>query len=61
MAIQLLLEEADQLHRVSARLEGLADEHTSVTSELLTIASSVRSAATLLSVLVQTKLQRSPG
>lgn len=56
MAFQLLLDEVEHLHGVSARLEGLADEHTRVTAELLTIAGSVRSAATLLAGLVATRL-----
>jgi hypothetical protein len=38
------------------RLEGLAEYHPRVTEEILTIAGSVRSVATLLAVLVDTKL-----
>ena len=61
MAVQLILEEVEHLHGVSTRLEGLADEHAHVSEELLTIAGNVRSVATLLAVLVATKLQRHPG
>lgn len=61
MAFQLLLDEVEHLHGVSTRLEGLADEHSRVTAELLTIAGSVRSAATLLAVLVATRLHGRDG
>ena len=56
MAFQLLLDEVEHLHGVSTHLEGLADEHSRVTAELLTIAGSVRTTATLLAVLVATRL-----
>ena len=58
MPYQLLLDEVEHLHGVSKRLEGLAEQHTNVTEELLTIAGSVHSTATLLAVLVATKLPK---
>jgi hypothetical protein len=61
MGFEPILNEVEHLHGVSARLETLADEHTPVTQELLTIAGSVRSTATLLAVLVATRLQRPSG
>jgi len=58
MPYQPILDEVEHLHGVSTRLEGLADEHPGATKELLTIAGNVRSVATLLSLLVATKLHR---
>ena len=56
MAFEALLDEVDQLHQVGSRLEGLAEDHALVVRELLTIAANVRNVATVLSVLVATKL-----
>jgi hypothetical protein len=55
MALEAILHEVEQLRQVGNRLEGLAEEHPPVSSALLTIAGSVRNAATLLGVLVATK------
>jgi hypothetical protein len=55
MPFHAILREADQLQNVSKRLEALAEEHALVSEPLLTIAGSVRNAATLLEVLVATK------
>ena len=55
MPFQAILREVDQLHNASARLEALAEQHPSVSEPLITIAGSVRNAATLLEVLVVTK------
>jgi hypothetical protein len=57
MRFQAILDEVEHLNGVGTRLEGLADEHTVATQELLTIAGSVRSVATMLSLLVTTKLR----
>ena len=57
MSFDAILNEVEQLQSVSARLEKLAEHHESVTTQLLTIAGSVRSTATLLAVLVATKLR----
>jgi hypothetical protein len=51
-----LLSEAERVKSVSNRLEWLADRHPHVTQALLTIAESIRSTATLVEVLVATKV-----
>jgi len=61
MAFKAILDEVDQLHNVSTRLEGLAEHHPPVSEELIKIAGSVRGAATLLAVVVATKLHGRDG
>jgi len=61
MSFDAILHEVEQLHGVGTRLEGLAGRLTPVAEQLLTIAGSVRSTATLLAVLVATKLQTRDG
>lgn len=61
MAINLLLDEVERLHGISARLSELANQHEQITTELLTIAGNVHSAATLLAVVLATKFNRPPG
>ena len=61
MRYQPILNEVENLHGVSTRLEGLANQHPIVTEELLTIAGNVRRIAVLLAVLVATKLHGSDG
>jgi len=56
MPSKALLHEAQQLKDVSGRLELLAEEHPTVTDAILTISGSIRSTATILEVLVATKL-----
>ena len=56
MRSNALLHEAQQLNEVSGRLELLADEHPTVTGAILTICGTIRSTATILEVLVATKL-----
>lgn len=56
MAFEAIMNEVNQLHSVSTRLEGLAEDHPPVLTELLSIAGNVRSVATVLEVLVATKL-----
>jgi hypothetical protein len=51
-----ILYEAQKLHDVSDRLDSLADQHPLVSEALLTISGSIRNAATLLEVLVITKM-----
>jgi len=55
MPFEAILNEVDQLHGVSTRLEGLAEEHPPVSEALMTIAGSVRNSAVVLAVLVATK------
>ena len=57
MALNLLLDEVEQLNGVSKRLRELADRHEHITTELLTISGNVHSAATLLAVVVATKFK----
>ena len=51
-----ILHEARQLHGVSDRLDSLADQHPKVSEVLIGISGSVRNTATLLEVLVATKI-----
>ena len=55
MPFEALLQEVEHLHGVCSRLEGLADQHSAVTSELMVIANSVRDIAVILAVLVATR------
>ena len=55
-AKKMLLEQVDQLQAVSARLESVAEKHSSLAEPLMKIAGTIRSCATLLDVLVSTKL-----
>lgn len=55
MAFEAILHEVEQLHQVSKRLDGLAEQHPPVSEALLTIAGSVRNTAAVLAVLVATK------
>jgi len=56
-----ILHEARQLHNVSDRLDSLAETHPVVSDALITISGSVRNTATLLEVLVATKMGLLPG
>lgn len=56
MPVQALQYEIDQLKKVSERLQTLADQHPSVTEALIRIAAHVLNTATLLQVLVQSRL-----
>jgi hypothetical protein len=56
MPSNAILREAQHLHDVSDRLDFLAGEHPLVSDALITISGSVRNTATLLEVLVATKI-----
>jgi hypothetical protein len=58
MPIEAILHEVEQLHDVSKRLVVLAEQHPPVSDALLTISGSVRNTATVLGVLVATKMTR---
>ena len=58
MPFEAILNEVDQLHSVSTRLEGLAEQNPRVSDALMTIARSVRNTAVLLAVLVATKSRK---
>ena len=51
-----ILHEVQQLYNVSDRLDSLAEQHPRVTEGLISIAGSIRNTATLLEVLVATKM-----
>ena len=51
-----ILQEVQQLYKVSDRLDSLAGPHPLVSEALITISGSVRNTATLLEVLVATKI-----
>ena len=51
-----ILQEVQQLYNVSDRLDLLAEQHPLVAEALITIAGSVRNTASLLQVLVETRL-----
>jgi hypothetical protein len=55
-----ILDEVEHLHRISTRIEELAEGHPALGTELLIIAGNVRNTATVLAVLVATKLQTKP-
>jgi hypothetical protein len=56
-----ILKEAQQLYNVSDRLDLLAEQPPTVSEALITIAGSVRSTATLLEVVVATKMSPLSG
>jgi hypothetical protein len=56
MPSKAILREAQKLHNVSDCLDALAGEHPVVSDALVTISGNVRHTATLLEVLVVTKL-----
>ncbi|MGA9642965.1 MAG: hypothetical protein WBQ72_16330 [Terriglobales bacterium] len=56
MPPSLILHEAQQLYKVSDRLDLLSEQHPTVSAALTTISGSVRNTATLLEVLVATKM-----
>ena len=61
MAFEAILNEVDLLNLAGDRIEGLAEHHPPVSEALISIAGNVRSAATVLAVLVETKLRRRDG
>jgi hypothetical protein len=56
MPSNAILREVQQLYNVSDRLDLLADEHPIVSEALITISGSVRNTATLLEVIVATRM-----
>ncbi len=61
MPLNAILQEAQHLHDVSDRLNLLAESHAPVSDALITISGSVRNTATLLEVLVATKITPHSG
>jgi len=58
MPFDAILCEVERLHDVSERLVVLAEQHPLVSEALLTISGSVRNSATVLGVLVATKMSK---
>ena len=61
MPSNAILHEVQQLYNVSDRLDLLAEEHPVVSEALITISGSVRNTATLLEVLVATRMGQFSG
>jgi hypothetical protein len=61
MAFEMIMAEVDQLNLAGDRIEGLADHHLPVSEALISIAGNVRATATVLAVLVETKLRGGTG
>ena len=61
MPATAILYEIQKLYGVSDRLESLSEQHPFVSEALLSISGSVRNTATLLEVLVATKMARLSG
>jgi hypothetical protein len=58
MPIDAILCEVERLHDVSERLATLAEVHARESEALMTISGSVRNIATVLGVLVATKMSK---
>ena len=56
MHTNAILHEVQQLYNVSDRLDSLAEQYPLVSEALITISGSIRNTATLLEVLVETKI-----
>jgi hypothetical protein len=61
LVFDAILNEVDQLNQAGDRIEGLAEHHPPVSEALLSIAGNVRATATVLAVLVATKLRNGDG
>ncbi|HKN69780.1 MAG TPA: hypothetical protein VJX30_02045 [Terriglobales bacterium] len=61
MSPKSILQEVQQLYNVSDRLASLAEQHPLVSEALVTISGSVRNTATLLELLVATKMAPAAG
>lgn len=57
MPIEAILCEVERLHDVSERLAVLAEKYPAVSEALMIISGSVRNSATILGVLVATKMR----
>ena len=61
MHLNAILDEVQQLYNMSDRLDTLAEQHPLVSEALITISGSLRNTATLLEVLVVTKIAALSG
>jgi hypothetical protein len=57
----VFLHEVQQLYNVSDRLDLLSEQHPHVSEALASLSGSVRNIATLLEVLIATKIAPPPG
>lgn len=57
MAFESIMAEVDELNLSGDRIEELAEHHPPVSEALISIAGNVRATATVLAVLVETKLR----
>lgn len=57
MAFEAIMAEVDLLNLSGDRIKGLAENHPRVSEALISIAGNVRATATVLAVLVETKLR----
>jgi len=56
MAVEAIMAEVNHLNQAGDRIEALAEHHPVVEEALITIAGNVRGSATILALLVETKL-----
>ena len=61
MPTKVLLKQVDQLQRVSARLESIAEKHPTLSDPLFKVSEAIRACATFLDVLVATTLNAEPA
>jgi hypothetical protein len=61
MHLIAILHEVQKLYKVNDRLESLAEQHPVVSEALITISGSVRNTATLLEVMIATKMASVSG
>jgi hypothetical protein len=61
MSATKILDEAQNLNRVSNRLDSLAEQHPVASDALLVIAGRIRDTSVLLQVLVATKIPQPPA
>ena len=61
MAVEAIMAEVDQLNQAGNRIEALAEHHPIVEEALMTIAGNIRGSATILALLVETKLRGGDG
>ncbi len=56
MPFEAILHEIEQLHDISERLATLADRHPLMSEALMAVSGSVRDTATILGVLIATRM-----
>jgi hypothetical protein len=61
MPSSTILLEVDRLHDVCGRLDTLAEQHPTMSEALMVITGNIRQTATLLQILVVTKMSQASG